>query len=287
MRYSQLKAFHCVALYGGFSRAAEAIFQTQPALSEQVRRLEQDYDVLLFHRERKRVRLTEAGKNLFVFTKRYFEVEQHIEEYLSETRSAVDGTLRIIADSAHHITGTLSRFRVSHPNVFVSVRTGNTDEVMSELRAYNAEIGVVGSMDPGGEFETLDLGSTPIVAFAAKGYLPKGKDTMSLGELAERPLVFREKGSKTRQKLEEEAARQKVDLRPAIEVEGREAMREVVASGNGIGFVSEAEFGNDKRLAKIRIRDADLQMSETLVYMSARRYVRIIRTFMGFVGETV
>ena len=83
MRYSQLKAFHCVALYGGFSRAAEAIFQTQPALSEQVRRLEQDYDVLLFHRERKRVRLTEAGTNLFVLTKRYFEVEQHIEEYLS------------------------------------------------------------------------------------------------------------------------------------------------------------------------------------------------------------
>ncbi len=98
-------------------------------------------------------------------------------------------------------------------------------------------------------------------------------------------LVFREKGSKTRQKFEEEAARQKVDLKPVIEVEGREAMREVVASGNGIGFVSEAEFGNDNRLVKLPIKGTDLRMSETLVFMSARRYVRIIRTFMGFVGE--
>ncbi|MEM7444696.1 MAG: LysR substrate-binding domain-containing protein [Pseudomonadota bacterium] len=287
MRYSQLKAFHSVALYGGFSRAAEAILQTQPALSEQVRRLEQEYDVLLFHRERKRVHLTEEGKSLFLLTKRFFEVEQQIEEYMSETRSAVDGTLRIIVDSAHHITDTLSRFRAKHPDVFVSLRTGNTDEVLNELRAYNAEIGVVGSMDPGSGFETVDLGSAPIIAFAAKDYLPPDVDGISLRELAGMQLVFREKGSKTRQKLEEEAARQRLALNPTFEVEGREAMREVVASGNGVGFVSEAEFGNDNRLVKVRITDAELSMTETLVFMSLRRDVRIIRTFMGFVRTSV
>lgn len=286
MRYSQLKAFHSVAQYGGFSRAAEAIFQTQPALSEQVRRLEQEYDVLLFHRERKRVHLTEEGERLFLLTKRFFEAEQQIEDYMSETRSAVDGTLRIIVDSAHHITDTLSRFRAKHPDVFVSLRTGNTDDILNELRAYNAEIGVVGSMDPGSEFETVDLGSTPIIAFAAKGYLAPDLDQVSLPELARMQLVFREKGSKTRQKLEEEAVRQKVKLKPAFEVEGREAMREVVASGSGVGFVSEAEFGNDSRLVKVPIKDADLRMNETLIYMSLRRDVRIIRTFMAFVSPT-
>ncbi len=100
-------------------------------------------------------------------------------------------------------------------------------------------------------------------------------------------MVFRETGSKTRQKLEDEAARQKLRLKPVIEVEGREAMREVVASGSGIGFVSEAEFGNDNRLVKVRIKDADLRMSEALVFMSPRRDVRIIRTFMAFVNETI
>ena len=73
MRYSQLKAFHHVALLGGFSRAAEALFLTQPAISEQVRKLEQEHDVLLFFRERKRIRLTEAGELLFRLTKQFFE----------------------------------------------------------------------------------------------------------------------------------------------------------------------------------------------------------------------
>ena len=65
MRYSQLRAFHFVALKGGFSRAAVAMHITQPGVSEQVRKLEQDYDVLLFNRERKVIALTQAGEQLF------------------------------------------------------------------------------------------------------------------------------------------------------------------------------------------------------------------------------
>lgn len=282
MRHSQLKAFHHVALHGGFSRAAEALFLTQPAISEQVRKLEQDHDVLLFHRERKRVHLTEAGENLFRLTKHYFEIEQQITEYMSETRTAVDGTLRIIADSAHHVTGILSAFRERYPNVVVSLRTGNSDEVLEELRAFNAEVGVAGSLTPGRDMETLSLGDTPIVAFAAKGLLPKGKTRIALRELAELPLIFRETGSKTRQKLEEGAAQQGITLTPAIEAEGRETVREVVASGAGVGFVSKAEFGHDERLVEITLEDMDLRMGESIVHLAQRREVKVIRAFMDF-----
>lgn len=287
MRYSQLKAFHSVAVHGGFSRAAEAIHKTQPALSEQVRRLEQDHDVLLLSRDKKEVRLTQAGEALFNLTKRFFEVEDQIGQYLSESSAAVEGQLRIIADSAHHVTSILSGFQRKHPNVFVSLRTGNTTEIVDQLRAYDAEIGIVGSIDPGREFDILDLGATRITAFAARGYLPKSVKAMSLAALASEQLVFREKGSKTRQKLEEEAARQKIRLKPILEVEGREAMREVVAAGSGIGFVSEAEFGNDARLTKVPLRDVNLSMSESLVCMSARRDLRVIRAFMEAARQAV
>lgn len=285
MRYSQLRAFHYVAVHGGFSRAAEALYQTQPALSEQVRRLEQEHDVLLFNRDKKGVSLTEAGESLFVLTKRFFEVEQQVEEFLSESSAAVEGQLRIIADSAHHVTELLGRFRHRYPNVFVSLRTGNTTEILDELRSFDAEIGVVGSMPQGSEFETIDLGWTRIFAFSVKGYLPGMIQSLSLQDLSEEQLVFREHGSKTRQKLEEAASRQKVILKPALEVEGREAMREVVAAGTGIGFVSEAEFGNDTRLVKIPLDNVDLRMSESLVCLSSRRDVRVIRAFMEVAKE--
>ncbi|WP_306116208.1 MULTISPECIES: LysR substrate-binding domain-containing protein [unclassified Roseovarius] len=280
MRHSQLKAFHFVALHGGFSRAAEALYLTQPAISEQVRKLEQDHDVLLFHRERKRVQLTDAGERLFRLTKHYFEIEQQIGEYMSETRAAVDGSLRIIADSAHHVTDILSAFRQRYPNVVVSLRTGNSDEVIEELRAFNAEVGVAGSLTPGRDMETLSLGNTPIVAFAAKGLLPEDKSSITMRELAKLPLIFRETGSKTRQKLEEEAVRRGLALLPAIEAEGRETVREVVASGAGVGFVSQAEFGHDERLVQIELKDMDLRMGESLVHLVQRREVKVIRAFM-------
>lgn len=286
MRYSQLKAFHHVALFGGFSRAAEALFLTQPAISEQVRKLEQEHDVLLFHREHKRVRLSDAGEKLFLLTKQFFEIESQIHDYMSESSSAIDGELRIIADSAHHVTHFLGKFRKRFPNIAVTLRTGNTEDILEELRSYNAEIGVVGSLTPGKDMETLDLGATKITAFAAKGFLSPPQKGLTAQQLKNFPLIFREKGSKTRQKLEEESKKLGVNLSPAIVAEGREAVREVVASGAGIGFVSQAEYGHDTRLVQIDLKDLDIQMSETLVHLAQRHEIKVIRAFMDFARLT-
>lgn len=282
MRHSQLRAFHHVAVHGGFSRAAEALFLTQPAISEQVRKLEQAHDILLFHRERRRVRLTEAGEHLFLLTKQFFEIEQRIGDYMTETRAAVEGELRIIADSAHHVIDMLGQFRQRYPGVTVSLRSGNTEEILAELRSYNAEIGVIGDAPTGPDMAMLDLDETPIVAFAARDLLADPGAGLTLQEAARYPLILREAGSKTRASLEEEAARQGLHLTPAIVAEGREAVREMVASGAGIGFVSLAEFGHDTRLVQIPINGADIRMRETIVHLSQRTEVRVIRCFMEF-----
>lgn len=282
MRHSQLKAFHHVALLGGFSRAAEALRLTQPAVSEQVRKLEQDHDVLLFHREKKRVFLTSEGEALLHLTKQYFEVEAQIEDYLSETSAAIEGELRIIADSAQHLSGFLGPFQKRYPNVIISLRVGNTGDILDELRSYNAEIGVVGSLTPGKDMSVLNLGSTGIVAFAARGVLPASTQDLPFKELTQLPLIFREEGSKTREKVEAAARAQGITLKPAIVAEGREAVRELVASGAGIGFVSEAEFGHDNRLVRYTLQGANLAMSESMIYLSQRRDVKVIRAFMEF-----
>ena len=172
MSYNQLKAFHYVALFGGFTRAAANINITQPGLSEQVRKLERDYDILLFNRQRKQISLTSSGEKLFLLTKKLFEVEEQVQEYLSENRGETDGCLRIIADSIHHVTEILTEFRRRYPKVFVLIKSGNSEEVVENLRSYDAEIGILGSLSPGSDLEILQLGATEIVAIAAKGFLP-------------------------------------------------------------------------------------------------------------------
>ncbi len=280
MRHSQLRAFHQVALLGGFSRAAEALGLTQPAVSEQVRKLEQDHDTLLFHRDRRQVRLTEAGAALLRLTRPYFEAEAQIAEHLSQSGAAVAGELRVIADAAHHVTGLLRQVRARYPQITITLRGGNTGEILDELRAYNAEIGVMGDVAPGADMDAIPLGGSEIVAFAGAGLLPPSTSALPLADLLRLPLVFRESGSKTRQKIEEEAARQGLRLVPAMVAEGREAVRELVASGAGIGFVSRAEMGADDRLHPIRIEGTALRMEETLVCLSQRRDVRLIRAVM-------
>lgn len=284
MRHVQLRAFHQVAIAGGFSRAAEALHLTQPAISDQVRRLEEEYDVLLFDRRRKQVSLTPAGQRLLEVTRRLFEAESQAGELLSEAKALSSGRLRIIADSALHVLHVLTPFRQKYPGVNIKVRTGNSAQVVAALQAYDADLGVLGEMPPLREFDVLNLGSTPIVAFAARTLAGAPVGPARLAELAKWPLVLREQGSKTRHKIEAAARRAGVSLTAAIEAEGREAIREIVAAGAGIGFVSEAEFGHDPRLVKIALAEEGLAMDEALVCLSERAGGKLIAAFMQIAG---
>lgn len=280
MRYVQLRAFHHVAICGGFSRAAEMLFLTQPAISDQVRKLEEEYDILLFNRHKKQVTLTEAGHRLLEITRRMFDVEQQALELLSESRALRAGTLRIVADAAHHLLHVLGRFRQIYPGIRILLQAGNTESVIGSLYSYEADIGVLGEVPKSRDFEVVRLNSTPIVAFVATNHPLAQRASLSLPELADLPLVMRERGSKTRQKLEERAGETGIQLRPTIEAEGREAVREIVASGGGVGFVSAAEFGQDGRLARIPIDAPEMLMDEALICLRERSGGKLVQVFL-------
>ncbi len=287
MRYVQLRAFHFVAITGGFSRAAEELRLTQPAISDQVRKLEEEYDVLLFNRRKKQVTLTLAGENLLEITRRLFDSEQQALELLSESRALRAGTLRIVADSAHHLLRILGRFRETYPGVQISVHAGNSETVIENLYSYEADLGVIGEIPTGRDFEVLHLNATPIIAFVAATHPLAGRKSFTIAELSGHPLILREHGSKTRRKLEDGAAAAGIALRPAIEAEGREAVREIVASGAGIGFVSEAEFGRDARLVRIPIEGLDMRMDEALVCLRERSRGKLVQAFLDIARQQV
>lgn len=280
MRYVQLRAFHQVAISGGFSRAAAALFLTQPAISDQVRKLEEEYDLLLFNRLKKQVTLTPAGERLLEITRRLFDSEQQAQDLLSESRALRAGTLRIMADSAHHLLHILPRFRDRHPGVQITIRAGNSDQVIESLYRYEADIGVLGEIPTGREVEHLVLNSTPIVAFVARSHPLAARARLGLADLAALSLVMREQGSRTRRKVEEAAQAQGLTLAPVIEAEGREAVREIVASGAGLGFISAAEFGSDPRLVQIPLDSAQpMVMDEALIWLRERREGKLVRAF--------
>lgn len=281
MRYVQLRAFHHVAIAGGFSRAAEELHLTQPAISDQVRKLEAEYDVQLFDRQRKQVALTPMGEKLLAVTHRLFDAEGQALDLLSETRALQAGQLRLVADSIHHVLHVLSAYREHYPGIQMTIWSGNTETGLAQLANYEADIAVLGDVAPSREFEMITLNATPIIAFAAAGHPAAAQRSLSFAELAGLPLVMRERGSRTRRMLEKRAIEHGVTLRYAIEAEGREAVRDLVATGAGIGFVSDAEFVPGKDLMRIPLSGAPILMEEALICLSERRESKTIRSFLG------
>ena len=133
--------------------------------------------------KKKHVRLTEAGDELFLLTRQFFDLEEQIELCLSKRQHQLRGKLRVVADSALHITASLSAFRAANPKTFVSVRTGNSEDVLQRLRHYDAEIGVVGNSPSAPDLVEIPMGDAPIVAIMAQGFLPETVQELAFNQL--------------------------------------------------------------------------------------------------------
>ncbi|MCY1281181.1 HTH-type transcriptional activator CmpR [compost metagenome] len=279
--HSQLKAFHAVAVHGGFTRAAEQLFLSQPAVSDQVRKLEEYFGVLLFHRNKRSVQLTELGERLLGITQRLFAVEAEAQELLSSSRALQTGSLTLAVDSPVHLLSHLARFRARYPGIRIGLVTGNTDEALARLFAYKADLAVLGRPVDDERLYGVTLSSDPLVAFVGIDHPWAARESIALADLDGVPMVLREQGSMTRQMIEAELRRIGLEPHLALEVEGREAVRETVLAGLGVGVVSAAEFGANPLLRALPIRDCQLRMTETLVCLREQRSRRLIETFLG------
>ena len=166
-----------------------------------------------------------------------------------------------------------------YPAVTLAVTIGNSAEVMERLADYRADIGVLANTPDDARFRTVILRDDPLVAVVPADHGFATAAEVPFERLMGENLVLREVGSTTRRLVEDEFRRRGVPLPAVIAVEGRESVREAVAAGIGIGFVSEAEFGFDARLAMVRIADCDLRMREYMVALEARLRTRAVAAF--------
>lgn len=285
--HAQLKAFHAVAVHGSFTRAAERLFLTQPAISDQVRKLEERFGVLLFHRNKRSVRLTDLGERLLSITQRLFVVEAEAQELLQYSQALQTGSLILAVDAPVHVLPQIARFCERYPGISVKIETGNTDESLFRLFNYQADLALLGREVNDERLLSLPLRNDPMVAFVSRNHPWANRTSICLADLDDTPLVLREVGSVTRQTLEEEMHQAGFRIRPAIQVEGREAAREAVVVGIGVGVVSAAEFGADSRVCALPITDCKRRLTETLVCLREQSSRRVVATFLEMVRESL
>ncbi|WP_025899482.1 LysR substrate-binding domain-containing protein [Sneathiella glossodoripedis] len=279
MYYSQFRAFHAVATHGGFSKAADSLGLTQPALSDQVKKLEERFNVLLFHRHKRVVRLTPLGEQLFAITQKSFQLETQAIDLLSAHQTLAKGHLSVAADSPLHVIPLIGKFKKSYEGVAVSMHIGNAEQIISGLLDFSYDLGIVADMEKDSRFTSLTLCEDPLVAFVSRTHPLAQRDSITLKELSKFPLIMREPGSRTRNHTEEEFSNARLPMNIVMEVQGREAVREAVAAEIGVGIVSEPEFGHDSRLKSLRLSDCKATMTESLVCLKEKRHLKTISAF--------
>lgn len=247
MTADQLITFAAVAEHLNISHAALALHLSQPAVSGQLRQLQDEFGEALYHRHGRGIRLTPAGKQLAEYAQRLRDACQQAHAYRNALRGLARGTLRVGASTtlaSYLLPYLIAAFQRRFPEVTVLTSGGNTADIVGALGSLDVAMieGPPGSeLPPGTGLHAWR--EDEIVAIVPAGHplaAPPGQAARAVGldELAACPLVLREEGSGVRQIVEQAFGEAGVTMRVSLTVAGVEGVKEAVRAGMGVGFVS-------------------------------------------------
>ena len=285
MRLTQLRSFHAVATEGSFTRAAQSLHVSQPTVTTQVRQLEELYQVELFHRTGRRVRPTVIGERLLQLSRQMFSLEHEAVQVLRDAGELRSGHLRVAAVGPSHVTRMLAAFNQTYPDVQISVGTGNSEDVLSRLLDYRADVGVLAQVLKDKRFVSVPYSEHPIVIFCNAGHRFARRRSNRTTELQDEKLTLREQGATTRKAIESALKAAGVQPQVVMEIASREIIREAVLEGLGVAAVSEVEYVPGAGLHAVRISDALVRTYAHVVCLAERRDMRLIRAFFETIGK--
>lgn len=279
MQFTQYRSFHAVARASSFTAAARELNLSQPTITAQVRSLETAHNIELFHRIGRRVELTEVGKALYAVTQRLFSVAGEADELLDAAEALESGHLRVTAVGPYFVMRILSAFRRAYPGVTSAVTIMNSTQARNALLEFEADIAILAQPEADPKLYGILIGSHPLVVVVASTHPWASRKSVRIAEFQDQPMVMREVGSNTRRIFETAAAKAGVAPRIVIEVNSRDAIREAIAEGIGIGIVGEQAFVPDVRLKALRLADTNIRMPRYIACLDERKDVRLVKAF--------
>jgi LysR family transcriptional regulator, transcriptional activator of the cysJI operon len=287
----QLAAFCAVVERKSFSQAAERLGVTQPAVSLQIRSLEQRLGRQLLDRSGRRVEPTEAGRRLYASAQRVLAAEEHLLEDLdADDEGAITGTLELGASTGPGGTVVpllLCEFQEQHPDVRVRLTVSDTQTVVDRVAERELELGIVGAgrRHRGVAFEPFFRDEVVLACSADHRFAGK---TVSLDDLKGEKLIVMQEGAGVRQVIEDElrkAGMRLRDLDVRLELGLQESVRSAVLAGHGIAFISRLAIEADLaagRITTARVRGLDPVREIFLARATGRSETRAARAFVAF-----
>jgi DNA-binding transcriptional LysR family regulator len=284
----QLRVFEAAARHLSLTRAAEELHLTPPAVSIQIRHLEGHAHAELFERVGRGLKLTQAGAAVLAHTRDILTQIRAAEEAIAGLGSLEQGLLDVAVINAgdYFFPWILAAFRDRHPRIRVRLAVGNRDELLARLAAHQIDLAVMSHPPTQGEFVAESFAPHPHVIVAAPGHALAGKRPVSLERIAAEPLITREPGSATRLAMEQAFSESGIVPRIEMEIASNETIKQAVAAGFGLGFLSAHAVQQEialGRLAVIPVKGFPVMRQWYVVHRRDRRLPPITQAFQRFV----
>jgi DNA-binding transcriptional LysR family regulator len=289
----QLAAFCEVVERRSFSEAAGRLGVTQPAVSQQVRSLEQRLGVQLLDRSGRRVEPTEAGLRLYRGAQKLLALEEQLLEEIAEPEGPLHGTLELGASTgpaAIVVPLLLCEFQRANPELRVQLSVFDTQSVVEQVAERRLELGIVGAARRHRSVAFEPFFRDEVILACPPGHPFAGR-TVELAELDQGPLILMQHGAGVRQMVEDELRRsgRKVrDLEAPLELGLQESVRTAVQAGYGVGFISRRAVESELAagtLAEARVRGLDLARDIFIVRAAGRTGSNAAQAFVAFARE--
>jgi DNA-binding transcriptional LysR family regulator len=286
----RLQVFHTVARLLSFTKAAETLHMTQPAVTFQVRQLEEYFNTRLFDRTHNRISLTEAGARVFQFSDKIFELYGEMENAVREMTGEISGSLTIGASTTiaeYMLPALLGDFRAKYPDVSIHLKVSNTDGIVSMVENNTIDLGVVEAPVSNKNLVVDECRRDYLVAIVPPGHAKAHLKKITLDELLEYPFICREEGSGTREVIAEHMARwskSQTCMNVAMELGSPEAVKGAVEAGMGISVVSNATIQKELRLDTLVAIELDppLERPFSFVHQKQKFRVRVMEELLEF-----
>lgn len=256
----QLATFQVVAKHCSYVRAAEELHFSQPAVSAQIRQLEETLGVKLFEQIGRRTHLTQAGNELYHYSQKIFAVIDEALETMEELRGPDHGRLRVGADTTvgtYVIPGLLGKFHQSYPEVEISLDVVNRAALVERIMSNEIDIAIVGRVPDDIPVVIEPFAPNELVLVASPYHRLAGRANVPLSELAKEHFLMREVGSGTRAALELILQEAEVPLHVSMHMGNNSAIKQGVAAGLGIALISRVALDMELETNRLVILDVE------------------------------
>ena len=292
MNFNQLRIFYSVAKNKSVTLAAKELLLTQPAVSIQIHLLEENYGVKFFNRSGKGIKITEEGELILSYAEKIFNLSDEADEALRQITALERGKLKIgssMTIGAYYLPQLFEIFKLQYPNIGIQMDTGNSHEVIKRILSFQNDLGFIGADYSDKNLVVIPFITERLVLITPPDHELIYKKVISFKDLSGQKMIMREKGSGTRELIENELVNRKVSTETVMELGSNEAIKQAVEAGLGVSIISSNVVKLEDKQGRIKIlrfsKNRDIIRRFYIIYHKDKYLSDLLKTFLRVASE--